>query len=186
VRPSVVRGGCKQASTTILNYKAVCTVRLEPRLFDVLHKFAGGQPPSAASAAFEVQEMGEKGDGSLELSVASGDIFWVKYPVPELEYFYMQCRCSMTQGSGRRHGCAALTCAAESALLVSEVWGCGRGLEWVAFCGKWDAPSARAATLRKARAAHQSTTAQELLGARECHIPFPSSSNPHAASNQHP
>jgi hypothetical protein len=51
------------------------------RQFDALHKFAGGQPPSAA---FEVQEMGEKGDGSLELGVASGEIFWVKYPVPAL------------------------------------------------------------------------------------------------------
>jgi hypothetical protein len=52
------------------------------REFEGLHKFAGGVPPSAA---FEVQEMGETGDGSLELSVASGEIFWIKYPTLALE-----------------------------------------------------------------------------------------------------
>ena len=41
------------------------------REFDAMHKFAGGQPPSAA---FECQEMGEKGDGSLEPGVASGEV----------------------------------------------------------------------------------------------------------------
>jgi hypothetical protein len=59
--------------------------------FEGLHKFAGGVPPSAA---FEVQEMGETGDGSLELGVASGEIFWIKYP-------------------RRRHGGAPLACAAK-------------------------------------------------------------------------
>ena len=44
------------------------------REFDALHKFPGGQPPQAA---FEVQEMGEKGDGSLEPGVASGEVFWI-------------------------------------------------------------------------------------------------------------
>ena len=46
------------------------------REFAALHKFSGGQPPSAA---FEVQEMGEKGTGSLELGVASGEVFWITY-----------------------------------------------------------------------------------------------------------
>ena len=55
------------------------------REFDALHKFAGGQAPSAA---FEVQEMGETGTGSLEPGVASGEVFWIKYPLPALEYFY--------------------------------------------------------------------------------------------------
>ena len=55
------------------------------RTFEAVHKFAGGQPPSAA---FECQEMGEEGTGSLELGVASGEVFWVSYPQPFLKYFY--------------------------------------------------------------------------------------------------
>ena len=55
------------------------------RDFDALHKFAGGQAPSAA---FEVQEMGEKGDGSLELGVASGEIFWMPYTPDFLKCYY--------------------------------------------------------------------------------------------------
>ena len=55
------------------------------REFAALHKFGGGQPPSAA---FEVQEMGEKGTGSLELGVASGEVFWITYPQPALGYYY--------------------------------------------------------------------------------------------------
>ena len=38
------------------------------REFSALHKFPGGQPPQAA---FEVQEMGEKGDGSLQSGLAT-------------------------------------------------------------------------------------------------------------------
>ena len=40
------------------------------------------------SAGFEVQEMGEAGEGSLEPGVASGDIFWVAYQQPFLKYYY--------------------------------------------------------------------------------------------------
>ena len=55
------------------------------REFEAVHKFPGSQP---VSAAFEVQEMGEAGEGSLEPGVASGDVFWLTYPQPFLEYFY--------------------------------------------------------------------------------------------------
>ena len=40
------------------------------------------------SAGFQVQEMGESGEGSLEPGVASGNVFWVMYPNPFLKYFY--------------------------------------------------------------------------------------------------
>ena len=58
--------------------KFKCTVRE----FEAVHKFPGSKPPQAA---FEVQEMGEAGDGSLEPGVASGDVFWITYPQPFLE-----------------------------------------------------------------------------------------------------
>ena len=43
------------------------------RQFEAMHDLPGG----LKSAAFEVQEMGESGEGSLEPGVASGDKFWV-------------------------------------------------------------------------------------------------------------
>jgi hypothetical protein len=43
------------------------------RTFEAVHKFPGSRPPSSA---FEVQEMGEHGTGSLEPGVASGEVFW--------------------------------------------------------------------------------------------------------------
>ena len=57
-----------------------CTV-LE---FDAMHTFDRG----IKSAAFEVKEMGESGEGSLEMGVASGDVFYIAYPMPFLKYFY--------------------------------------------------------------------------------------------------
>ena len=38
--------------------------------------------------AFQLQEMGETGSGSLEEGDASGEIWWMKYPYPFLEYYY--------------------------------------------------------------------------------------------------
>ena len=55
--------------------KYVCIVRE----FDALHRFTGGRAPGAA---FELQEMGEDGQGSLEQGVASGEVFWMSYPEP--------------------------------------------------------------------------------------------------------
>ena len=43
-----------------------------------LHKFITGH----TSEAFEAQEMGAAGTGSLEHGDASGDIFWIAYPFP--------------------------------------------------------------------------------------------------------
>ena len=43
-----------------------------------LHKFINGP----MSEAFEVQEMGAMGTGSLEHGDASGEIFWIAYPFP--------------------------------------------------------------------------------------------------------
>ena len=54
------------------------------RQFEAVHDFPGG----SKSAGFQVQEMGESGEGSLEPGVASGDVFWVMYPNPFLKYFY--------------------------------------------------------------------------------------------------
>jgi hypothetical protein len=53
------------------------------RKFDALHDFGAFK-----SAAFEVQEMGESGEGSLEPGVASGDVFWVVYQQPFLKHYY--------------------------------------------------------------------------------------------------
>ena len=54
------------------------------RQFEAVHEFPG----SNKSAGFQVQEMGESGEGSLEPGVASGDVFWVVYPNPFLKYYY--------------------------------------------------------------------------------------------------
>ena len=54
------------------------------RQFDAVHEFPGG----SRSAGFQVQEMGESGEGSLEPGVASGEVFWVQYPNPFLKHYY--------------------------------------------------------------------------------------------------
>ena len=53
------------------------------RKFEAMHNFG-----TFKSAAFEVQEMGESGEGSLEPGVASGDKFYVAYLQPFLKYYY--------------------------------------------------------------------------------------------------
>ena len=54
-----------------------------------MHKWPGSLGNKGTpGAAFEVQEMGEHGTGSLEPGIASGDVFWIGYPAPFLEYFY--------------------------------------------------------------------------------------------------
>jgi hypothetical protein len=54
------------------------------RKFDAVRDFPGG----IKAAGFQVQEMGESGEGSLEPGVASGDVFWVVYPNPFLKHYY--------------------------------------------------------------------------------------------------
>ena len=54
------------------------------RQFEAVHEFPG----KTKSAGFQVQEMGESGEGSLEPGVASGDVFWILYPNPFLKHFY--------------------------------------------------------------------------------------------------
>lgn len=61
-----------------LQYK--CTIRE----YSLLHRFTVGPP----QAAFQMQEMGERGTGSLELGDSSGEVFWMKYPSPFLSYYY--------------------------------------------------------------------------------------------------
>mgnify|MGYP007078090933 CR=1 FL=1 len=53
------------------------------RQFEAMHDFGAFR-----SAAFEVQEMGESGEGSLEPGVASGEKFFVAYQQPFLKYYY--------------------------------------------------------------------------------------------------
>ena len=52
--------------------------------FSAVHQFADGHK----AAAFQLQEMGESGTGSIEHGDASGDIFWLQYPVPFLTHYY--------------------------------------------------------------------------------------------------
>eukprot|EP00966_Prymnesium_polylepis_P063387 1470211-Prymnesium_polylepis.1 len=40
------------------------------------------------SEAFQLQEMGERGSGSLERGDSSGEVFWMHYPDPFLKLFY--------------------------------------------------------------------------------------------------
>ena len=70
--------GALPAEEASMHY--MCTV-IE---YSALQKFHGG----ATSVAFQVQEMGETGTGSLEPGVASGEVFWMRYPLPFLTYFY--------------------------------------------------------------------------------------------------
>ena len=55
------------------------------RDFSYSHKMQG---ESTLVQAFELQEMGITGTGSLEEGDSSGDIWWMKYPYPFLEYYY--------------------------------------------------------------------------------------------------
>jgi hypothetical protein len=57
-----------------------CTVRK----FEAVHEFPGGNK----LPGFQVQEMGQSGEGSLEPGIASGDVFWVSYPNPFLKHYY--------------------------------------------------------------------------------------------------
>ena len=61
----------------------VCIVRE----FSALHTFGDGSK-AAKGQAFQLQEMGPAGTGSLEHGDSSGDIFWCKYPFPFLTFFY--------------------------------------------------------------------------------------------------
>ena len=54
------------------------------RQFEAVHEFPG----STKSAGFQVHEMGETGEGSLEPGVASGDVFWIQYPNPFLKHYF--------------------------------------------------------------------------------------------------
>ncbi|KAL1521918.1 hypothetical protein AB1Y20_021567 [Prymnesium parvum] len=64
--------------------KYLCTLVMD--FTDALHTWGrGGRPPCPA---FKVQEMGESGTGNLEHGDASGEIFFIPYPHPFLEFFY--------------------------------------------------------------------------------------------------
>ena len=54
------------------------------RDYTTAHKFTVGPP----SAAFQMQEMGERGSGSLEAGDSSGEVFWMPAPEPFLKYYY--------------------------------------------------------------------------------------------------
>jgi hypothetical protein len=54
-------------------------------LFQLTHKWEDGLAPSNV---FQLQEMGETGEGSLEPGDASGEIFWMKYPTQFLKHFF--------------------------------------------------------------------------------------------------
>ena len=56
--------------------------RCSVRKFEAMHDFGAFK-----SAAFEVQEMGVAGEGSLEPGIASGDVFWIAYQQPFLKYY---------------------------------------------------------------------------------------------------
>jgi len=57
-----------------------CTIRE----FSYAHLFSGGFVPEKA---WQVQEIGVSGSGSLEVGDSSGDIFWIKNS-EFLKYFY--------------------------------------------------------------------------------------------------
>ena len=72
-----------------------CTIRD----FSALHKWDGGRTPSAA---FELQEMGVLGTGSLEHGDSSGEIFFCSYPSPFLSRGRMaQCAVEAHSGASR-------------------------------------------------------------------------------------
>ena len=59
------------------------------RDFEAIHTFGHG-PSADKGAAYELQEMGVTGTGSLEHGDASGEIFWMRSPFPFLEYWYKE------------------------------------------------------------------------------------------------
>ena len=61
--------------------KFKCTIRE----YSAMQNVPGQQAPTPA---FQLQEMGPSGTGSLEQGDASGEIFWLSYPEPFLECYY--------------------------------------------------------------------------------------------------
>ena len=54
------------------------------REYSAIHTFSGNKK----AQAFQLQEMGVEGTGSLEHGDASGEIFWMEYPFPFLTHYY--------------------------------------------------------------------------------------------------
>ena len=53
--------------------------------FQIAHRMQPGAPPTQA---FQLQEMGTDGTGSLERSDLESTKFWCGYPTPFLEHYY--------------------------------------------------------------------------------------------------
>ena len=53
--------------------------------FQIAHRMQPGAPPTQA---FQLQEMGTDGTGSLERSDLESTKFWCGYPTPFLDYYY--------------------------------------------------------------------------------------------------
>ena len=76
------------------------------RLFEAVHKWPGSRPPGAA---FEVQEMGELGTGSLEPGVASGEVLATRRRSLSTSMRPIRTSCAWrhaqaaASGSGHRH-----------------------------------------------------------------------------------
>jgi hypothetical protein len=78
------------------------------RKFKAMHNFG-----TFKSAAFEVQEMGESGEGSLEPGVASGEKFYVVYLQPFLNH---HARCTTSCSGRRRATCRTRATSSKSSL----------------------------------------------------------------------
>eukprot|EP00966_Prymnesium_polylepis_P258025 5960184-Prymnesium_polylepis.1 len=70
-----------------------------------MHRFAVGP----MSAAYDMQEMGERGTGSLEHGDSSGEKFWVHTPEPFLKYYYATFPEKLAKTSDGAAGSAAAT-----------------------------------------------------------------------------
>jgi hypothetical protein len=86
--------------------------------------------------------MGEKGNGSLEPGVASGEIFWIKYPEPgAISLDATEPRLvPMLNDKGPEDDMAVRLSHVPPRVRYVCLRGCGRGLEWIAFCGKRGTP----------------------------------------------
>ena len=112
------------------------------RRFEAVHDFGAFK-----SGGFQVQEMGESGEGSLEPGVASGDVFWVVYPNPFLKFYYNAYPDKLPNGHPDKPTAPTATVGSASSVAVTttpkdgessanmrSLWGL-HSLVWVRLCG---------------------------------------------------
>ena len=85
--------------------------------YSIMHKFTVGP----MRPAYEMQEMGERGSGSLECGDSSGEKFWMPTPDPFLIYYYATYPEKLESGASGENDAEAPDAAADERALTPVV-----------------------------------------------------------------